>query len=84
MVKIDSTWQINPMDYDNHVTALVLMPPRIKSKSGKEIGITIAILAKVVTSNDDLNELVQKMTAQFPKKRKIHFTDKINNNELMI
>lgn len=76
MVKIDSTWQINPLDYDNHVTALVLMPPRIKSKSGKEIGITIAILARVVTSNDNLNELIQNMTAQFPEKKKISFSNK--------
>jgi hypothetical protein len=79
MVKVDTTWQINPMDYDNHVTALVIMPPRIKSKSGKEIGITIAILARVVTSNDDLDDLVQKMSAQFPKKKTIHFSEKYDN-----
>jgi hypothetical protein len=79
MVKIDSTWQINPLDYDNHVAALVLMPPRLKSKSGKEIGITIAVLAKVVTANDDLNDLIQKMTAQFPEKKKINFSNKYDN-----
>jgi tetratricopeptide (TPR) repeat protein len=76
MVSLDSTWQINPMDYANNVAAVVFMPPRLKSKSGKEIGITIAILAKVVTSNDDINNLITKMSAQFPQKKKIDFSTK--------
>ena len=79
LVSLDSTWNISVYDYDNHVAAVVFMPPRIKSKSGKEIGISIAILSKVVTKNDNLEDLLQKMIAQFPDKKKIKFSNKYDN-----
>jgi tetratricopeptide (TPR) repeat protein len=75
-ILVDSTWQLSAYDYNNRQGAFVIMPPRIKGKSGNEVGFTIAVLMKVADESDNLESYLNIFTSKSPNKTKKVFSNK--------
>jgi len=75
-ILVDSTWQLSAYDYNNRQGAFVIMPPRIKGKSGKEVGYTIAVIMKVADESDNLENYLNIFTSKSPNKTKKVFSSK--------
>jgi hypothetical protein len=73
---IDSTWQINVIDYGKRMGFFILNPPTAKNKAGREIHYTIALLMKVADEGEKLDEYLQKFMGKTGEKKKIKFSDK--------
>jgi hypothetical protein len=77
-VAVDSTWQISVQDYENRSAAFVLFPPKIKSKSGREISYSTAIFMRTVADTDKLEDFVS-IFSNSGQKKKISFSNKYDN-----
>ncbi|MDD4969725.1 MAG: hypothetical protein PHT07_09900 [Paludibacter sp.] len=73
---IDSTWQVSPFDYKNHACGFTIEPPTVKSKKGKEIGFSIAVLMKVANDSDKLEDYINNISGKYQNKTKIQFSEK--------
>jgi len=75
-VLVDSTWKLSIYDYKNSQSAFILIPPAIKSKKGKDINYTIAIIMKAANLTDQLDDYINTLTSNYSNKSKITFSDK--------
>lgn len=75
-ILVDSTWQLAAYDYNNRQGAFAIMPPRIKGKSGKDVGYTIAVIMKVADESDNLESYLNIFTSKSPNKTKKVFSNK--------
>ena len=75
-ILVDPAWELSMYDYKNHNSAFILNPPAIKSKKGKEINYTVAIIVKSANNSDVLDDYINSMTSKYPNKNKIAFSDK--------
>ena len=75
-ILVDSTWELSIYDYKNRKSAFILNPPTIKSKKGKEIHYTVAIIMKSANNTDELDDYISSWTSKYPNKSKIEFSDK--------
>lgn len=75
-IMVDSTWNLSLYDYQNRQSAFVMEPPVVKSKKGKEIGYTIAVMMKSADANETLDDYTGKFVSKYPDKSKIIFSDK--------
>lgn len=75
-VLVDSIWKLSIYDYKNNQSAFILNPPAIKSKKGKEISYTIAIIMKAANLTDKLDDYINTLTSNYSNKSKITFSDK--------
>jgi tetratricopeptide (TPR) repeat protein len=75
-ILVDSTWELSIYDYKNRKSAFILNPPTIKSKKGKEIHYTVAIIMKSANNSDELDDYISSMTSKYSNKSKIAFSDK--------
>jgi tetratricopeptide (TPR) repeat protein len=75
-IRIDPTWNASVYDYDNGQCACIINPPALKSKKGKEINYTLAILMKAASANDNLESYLNVLLSKDLRKTKIPFSDK--------
>ena len=75
-ILVDSTWNLSICDYKNHQSALILIPPAIKSKKGREINYTVAIMMKSANLTDELGDYINTLISKYSNKSKIAFSDK--------
>lgn len=78
-ILVDSTWQLSTTDYKNRQGAVVIRPPRIKGKSGKEVGYTIAMIMKVANESDNLESYLNMFAPASSNKTKKIFSGKYEN-----
>ncbi len=75
-ILVDSTWQLSAYDYNNRQGAFVIMPPRVKGKSGIDIGYSIAVIMKVADESDNLENYLSVFTSKSPNKTKKEFSSR--------
>jgi len=73
---IDSIWQVAPYAYSNHACVITMEPPTLKNKKGEEIGFSIAIIMKVASDSDKLEDYLNKTSGNYQNKTKMQFSDK--------
>jgi tetratricopeptide (TPR) repeat protein len=73
---IDSTWQINFYDYQNHQSVVTIVPPAIPNKDGREITYTIALIMRVAQPGDKLEDFIDNFIAPYPDKTSYNFSNK--------
>jgi hypothetical protein len=81
-VAIDSTWGINIPGYQNRSGAFIVFPPKIKSKSGKEISYTVGILMHTANDDEKLEDYVTGFDGgggEGSKRKKIQFSTRYAN-----
>ena len=73
---IDSTWQINFYDYQNHQGVVTIVPPAITNENGREISYTIALIMRVAQPEDKLENFINNFIASYPDKKSYDFSSK--------
>lgn len=73
---VDSTWQVNLYDYQNYQSAIIMVPPAIANKDGREITYTIAIIMRVAQTNDNLDNYINKIIPAKTDRKDFSFSDK--------
>lgn len=78
---VDSLWQVTLYDYRNHQTGIVMVPPAITSKEGRDITYTIAVLMKTAKKEEKLEDYISNFTNPYPNKS--NFTELAGYNEMI-
>jgi len=73
---IDTAWGVNFYNYEKHTSAIIITPSSLKNGKGREIKYTIAMVVKVASESDKLDNFVANFTSKHPNKNKIIFSDK--------
>lgn len=73
---VDSTWNLSVYDYQKNQAAVIMKPPTIANKSGREINYTVAVLIKTANDNDKLADYINAFVAKYQDKKNITFSSK--------
>ncbi len=75
-VFVDSTWNISIFDYQKNQGVMILKPNAIKSKQGREINYTIAMLIKTAEETEKLEDYLNIFIDRYKNKKQIGFSEK--------
>ena len=73
---VDSIWNVSIYDYENYRSAFIINPPELRNPKEKKIGYSILVMFQVVSDEEKLDDLLNKLVAKYADKKKIEFTDK--------
>jgi tetratricopeptide (TPR) repeat protein len=62
-ISVDSLWHLQLGGYDKHLSFAMIMPKKITSKKGVEIGYSFLVLIKVADENESLQQFLDKFTS---------------------
>jgi len=79
---VDSAWHLQLGGYSKHLTYAVVVPDKITSKKGVEIGYSFLVLAKVADENESLQQFLDKFTVKGGDRKPIDLPFSKANNGL--
>jgi hypothetical protein len=77
-VTVDSVWNLSLNGYSKGQSAVIIKPSALRSKQGREVNYTIAILMKTVSDEESLESYINKFVVEFSSKSRISFSDKFD------
>lgn len=80
LIPIDFKWKVNWTNYSNHSATLLFQPERLKSKKGKDIGVSMIIHYDI--NNQEIDSYISDQIKQYKVSKKE--TKKINNNNFVL
>lgn len=78
-VTFDKSWGNTFADYKNRSSYFVLKPDAIKGYNKSDVTYSIAVINRIPKENENLNSWLNQMTAPYPTKTKIEFSNKYEN-----
>jgi hypothetical protein len=57
-LEVDSSWDLESKGYANRTTALIIKPPRLSARNGKQIGYTMVLMVKVPEKGERLEDFL--------------------------
>jgi tetratricopeptide (TPR) repeat protein len=79
---VDSTWNLQLGGYSKHLTYAVVIPDKITSKKGVEIGFSFLVMAKVADENESLQQFLDNFTQKSADRKPITLPFSKTNNGL--
>jgi tetratricopeptide (TPR) repeat protein len=70
-IQLDTTWHFNCFEYGAGGSAIIINPPRLKNKAGREIGYSIAVMFRAGEENEQIEDYIARLMPRLSVRNRI-------------